>query len=76
MRDILIRLREDAGQLTLAVLIQEREAAAWEIERLRGQLRQRGAAEGRRNQSAPQCLLRARIRQWNDVLFTPMPCCV
>jgi len=46
MRDILIRLREDAGQLTLAVLIQEREAAAWEIERLRGQLRQRGAADG------------------------------
>jgi hypothetical protein len=37
MRDILIRLRADAGQLTLALLIQEREAAACEIERLLGQ---------------------------------------
>jgi predicted DNA-binding transcriptional regulator AlpA len=38
MRDILVRLREDAGQLTLATLFQEREAAACEIERLRRQL--------------------------------------
>jgi prophage regulatory protein len=44
MQDILIRLRADAGHLTLGVLIQEREAAAWEIEQLRGQLRQRVAA--------------------------------
>jgi prophage regulatory protein len=35
MRDILLRLRSDAGQLTFAILIQEREAAACEIERLR-----------------------------------------
>ena len=35
MRDILVRLRTDAGQLTIAELIQEREAAACEIERLR-----------------------------------------
>lgn len=38
MRDILVRLRADAGQLTMAGLIQEREAAACEIERLRTQL--------------------------------------
>jgi len=38
MRDILVRLRADAGQSTLATLIQEREAAACEIERLRSQL--------------------------------------
>jgi prophage regulatory protein len=37
MHDILARLRRDAGQLTLAQLIQEREAAACEIERLRDQ---------------------------------------
>jgi hypothetical protein len=37
MRDILVRLRRDAGQLTLAELIQERQAAACEIERLRNQ---------------------------------------
>lgn len=37
MRDILVRVREDAGQLTLATF-QEREAAACEIERLRRQL--------------------------------------
>ena len=37
MRDILVRLRPDAGQLTIAELIQEREAAACEIERLRNQ---------------------------------------
>ena len=37
MRDIVTRLRRDAGQLTLAELIQEREAAACEIERLRDQ---------------------------------------
>lgn len=36
MRDIVARLRRDAGQLTIAELIQEREAAACEIERLRG----------------------------------------
>jgi len=40
MRDILERLRRDAGQLTLAELIQEREAAACEIERLRNQHQQ------------------------------------
>jgi hypothetical protein len=38
MLDILTRLRTDAGQLTIAALIQEREAAAVEIERLRKQL--------------------------------------
>jgi prophage regulatory protein len=38
MRDVLVRLRVDAGQLTLASLIQEREAAAHEIERLRRQV--------------------------------------
>ena len=37
MRDILNRLRMDAGQLTLAAPIQEREAAAHEIERRRSQ---------------------------------------
>jgi prophage regulatory protein len=35
MRYIVTRLRRDAGQLTIAELIQEREAAACEIERLR-----------------------------------------
>ena len=35
MRDIVDRLRTDAGHLTISVLIQEREAAASEIERLR-----------------------------------------
>jgi prophage regulatory protein len=35
MRDIVARLRRDAGQLTISELIQEREAAACEIERLR-----------------------------------------
>jgi prophage regulatory protein len=34
MNDIVARLRMDAGRLTLAALIQEREAAACEIERL------------------------------------------
>lgn len=34
MHDTLTRLRRDAGQLTIAALIQEREAAAAEIERL------------------------------------------
>ena len=38
MLDILTRLRTDAGQLTIGTLIQEREAAAVEIERLRKQL--------------------------------------
>jgi len=38
MLDILTRLRVDAGQLTIGALIQEREAAAVEIERLRKQL--------------------------------------
>jgi hypothetical protein len=33
MRDILGRLRTDAGQLTIAALIQEREVAAAEIAR-------------------------------------------
>src|SRR2546426_5810263 len=53
MRDILIRLREDAGQLTLAVLIQEREAAAWEIDQLREQLRKRVAAEAAPRSNRP-----------------------
>ena len=44
MRDILDRLHADAGQLTLGILIQERGAAAREIEQLREQLR-RCAAE-------------------------------
>lgn len=38
MNDILTRLRADAGQLTIAALIQEREAAAAEIERLRSKV--------------------------------------
>ena len=37
MHDILARLRRDAGQLTLTQLIQEREAAACEIDRLRNE---------------------------------------
>jgi prophage regulatory protein len=45
MRDILMRLRTDAGQMTLGALIQEREAAALEIEQLRGQFRQRDPSE-------------------------------
>src|SRR5271155_223564 len=43
MRDILPRLRTDAGQLTIAELIQEREAAACEIERLRSNQDRAGA---------------------------------
>ena len=43
MRDILVRLRTDAGQLTIAELIQEREAAACEIERLRSNQDRAGA---------------------------------
>ncbi len=38
MADILARLRIDAGQLTLAMLIQERALAAQEIEALRAKL--------------------------------------
>jgi prophage regulatory protein len=54
MQDILVRLRADAGQLTLGVLIQEREAAACEIEQLRGQLRQqRSTAEAAPRTSRP-----------------------
>ena len=44
MRDIVDRLRTDAGQLTIASLIQEREAAASEIERLRGTIDRLNAA--------------------------------
>ena len=44
MRDILLRLRTDAGRFILAVLIQEREAAASEIEQLREQLQRRSPA--------------------------------
>ena len=43
MRDILVRLGTDAGQLTIAELIQEREAAACEIERLRSNQDRAGA---------------------------------
>ena len=55
MQDILIRLRADAGHLTLGVLIQEREAAAREIEQLREQLRRRAeeAALPRVSRPAP-----------------------
>jgi predicted DNA-binding transcriptional regulator AlpA len=42
MTDILARLRIDAGQLTLAALIQERALAAQEIERLRAQVEELG----------------------------------
>ncbi len=42
MLDILARLRVDAGQLTLAALIQERALAAHEIEKLRVKLDERG----------------------------------
>jgi prophage regulatory protein len=45
MRDILTLLRTDGGQLTIATLLQEREAAAIEIERLRGQLDVRSARQ-------------------------------
>lgn len=38
MRDLLDRLREDPGRKTLGELIQEREAAAQEIENLRQRL--------------------------------------
>lgn len=44
--DILERLRIDPGQRTLGQLLQDREAAAYEIDRLRSQL-SRLAAEGR-----------------------------
>jgi hypothetical protein len=57
MRDIVARLRRDAGQLTIAELIQEREAAACEIERLRE--RQDGpriAVPGSRSAPAPSPL--------------------
>ena len=42
MTDILARLRVDAGQLTLATLIQERALAALEIERLRARVDELG----------------------------------
>jgi prophage regulatory protein len=55
MRDIVARLRRDAGQLTIAELIQEREAAACEIERLRDkQERSRVAGPTSRTAQAPQ----------------------
>jgi hypothetical protein len=38
MVNLLTRLRRDAGGLTFAVLIQEREAVAYEIERLQNEL--------------------------------------
>ena len=54
MRDIVARLRRDAGQLTIAELIQEREAAACEIERLRErQDRLRVAVPSSRGAPAP-----------------------
>jgi prophage regulatory protein len=45
MNDIVARLRLDAGRLTLAALIQEREAAACEIERLRRDIARLGEAK-------------------------------
>ena len=51
MHDILARLRRDAGQLALAQLIQEREAAACEIERLRNQ-HDRATADARSTRNA------------------------
>jgi hypothetical protein len=47
MRDIVARLRRDGGQLTIAELLQEREAAACEIERVAGPAR---PSSGRRAQ--------------------------
>lgn len=47
-RDILERLRIDPGQRTLGLLIQDREAAAHEIERLRGERAERVRAAASR----------------------------
>jgi hypothetical protein len=54
MHDILARLRSDAGQLTIATLIQEREAAAAEIERLQRTIERLGASNRTGQQSAPK----------------------
>ena len=52
MQDIVDRLRADAGRKTLGDLIQEREAAANEIERLRRLV----ATAGPRKASSPKSL--------------------
>jgi len=59
MRDILDRLRVDAGQLTIAGLIQEREVAASEIEHLRERLKHEVAKQSsKRRTPDDQHLLR------------------
>ena len=76
MQDILIRLRADAGQLTLGVFFQEREAAAWEIEQLRGQLRQRIAAEPVPRVNRPAKAVVRPNRRRSREPFPRMLCCV
>lgn len=53
MTDILARLRIDAGQLTLAGLIQERALAAYEIEKLRKQVEELGKRNASSQQRCP-----------------------
>ena len=56
VRDILDQLRTDAGQLTIATLIQQREAAASEIVRLRETITHLGSAQQQMGRNAPQPL--------------------
>jgi prophage regulatory protein len=54
MNDIVTRLRIDAGRLTLAALVQEREAAACEIERLQIELVKLNAVRAQPLNTAPR----------------------
>lgn len=50
--DILDRLRIDPGQRTLGQLLQDREAAAYEIRKLQGELERLRAMRGRKQSDA------------------------
>lgn len=74
MRDILMRLRSDAGQLTLGFLFKsERQRLAKSSSSENG-LGSADLQRSRRNQAAPR-LLRDRIRPWSRAPFTRTPSC-
>jgi hypothetical protein len=76
MRNILVRLRADAGQLTWATLIQEREAAASEIERLRNQLELNVAVAAAPQPSQSKTARPPPVRASVEMsAFIRMPCC-
>ena len=67
MNDIVARLRMEAGRLTLAALIQEREAAACEIERLQREIARLGEAS-RVSRTTPQPTARIVERKGQDTI--------